>query len=104
MHGNKVLYQVQRQVFPLQIVYNSMNARYWTTCRDKYEDEKNRAGPEGASRLKAATDVKHIMTHRPAGTSRFLSLMDSRVWQTLQLTREAVLSTLLGSRIWDNEY
>lgn len=52
MHGNKDLYQVQRQAFPLQMVYNSMNAKYWITCWDNYEDEKNRAGPEGGSRLK----------------------------------------------------
>lgn len=79
MHGNEVLYQVQRQAFPLQIVYNSINARYWTTCWDKYGGEKNRAGPEGASRLRR--DRRE--THHDASVGRYLSLSESNGFKGL---------------------
>lgn len=43
------------------------------------------------------TDVKHIMALSCAGTPHSPNLMDSRVWQRLRVTREAVPSNLLGS-------
>lgn len=57
-----------------------MNARYCIQGWDKYKDEKNRSGPEGADRLMGKADVKHILIHTSAGIPHFLNLKNPRVW------------------------